>query len=250
MGGFMTCPRKAIVSLQDTPYYHVVSRCVRRAFLCGYDEYAGRDYSHRRHWVLERLTELTSAFAIDVCVYAVMSNHYHLVLRVDRARALGWSPQEVVARWRKLHRIPTLVERWLSGEAGEAEREVAECMISLWRERLYNLSWFMRCENEHLARRANEEDDCKGRFWEGRFKSQALLDEAALLTAMVYVDLNPIRAGIAETPEQSEFTSIYQRIRESRSATTDHVTTKFERDAPLLLFAVQDEENDKAIPFR
>ena len=83
----MTYARKSLVSLTDTLYYHVVARCVRRAWLWGFDEYAGRDLSHRKEWVLERLSQLTSIFTIDICAYAVMSNHYHLVVFVDQARS-------------------------------------------------------------------------------------------------------------------------------------------------------------------
>ena len=215
----MGYPRKSLICLDDTPYYHVVARCVRRAWLWGFDAYAGKDYSHRKAWILERLKYLSNAFAIDLCAYAILSNHYHLVLHVDRARAASWSHEEIVERWTKLFKPTTLINRWQEGTASPAERAATQREIECWRARLHDISWYMRCLNEYLARRANAEDDCTGRFWEGRFKSQALLDEAGLLTAMAYVDLNPVRAGVAATPEESEFTSIHARLLELRSAT-------------------------------
>jgi REP element-mobilizing transposase RayT len=210
----MTRARNQLISLDTTPYYHCISRCVRRAFLWGEDSVTGKDYQHRKEWVISRLRELAGIFAIDICAYAVMSNHYHLVLRIDRHKAEAWSGAQVTEQWEKLHKLPQLISRYLQGETtARAEISQAERTIETWRDRLSDISWFMRCLNEHLARRANEEDNCTGRFWEGRFKSQALLDEAAVLTCMSYVDLNPIRAGIADTPEASDFTSIQQRLR-------------------------------------
>src|SRR5690606_32901339 len=188
------------------------------AWLWGYDAYARKDYSHRKAWVLHRLHCLADVFSIDLCAYAIMSNHYHLVLRVDRQQAARWSHADVVAKWTQLFRTPPLIQRWQDGRANAAERVIAEQLIECWRQRLIDVSWYMRCLNEHLARRANAEDECTGRFWEGRFKSQALLDETGLLTAMAYVDLNPVRAGIARTPEDSDFTSVQARILELRVA--------------------------------
>lgn len=209
----MSQPRKRLVSLDDTPYYHCISRCVRRAFLCGVDPLSGFDFSHRRGWIVERMKTLAGVFAIDLCAYAVMNNHYHVVLHIDRQRAHFWSTHDVVERWLTLFSGPPLARRFHDGELlTPAELDAIEQWTETWRRRLHDLSWFMRCLNESIARMANLEDSCSGRFWEGRFRSQALLDERALLACMAYVDLNPIRAGIAKTPEHSVFTSIKQRI--------------------------------------
>ena len=163
----MPQPRNRQVCLDDTPYYHCISRCVRRAFLCGKDARTGFDFEHRRQWIVDRIKLLCSVFAT-------------------------------------------------------------------WRERLCNISWIMRCINEPIARMANAEDHCTGRFWEGRFTSQALLDERAVLACMTYVDLNPIRAAMARTPEQSEYTSIRERVVGAH-------------DTPLLSFNDQAEDG---IPFK
>jgi REP element-mobilizing transposase RayT len=240
----MTRARSTLVSLDDTPYYHCVSRCVRRAFLWGQDKHSGKDFSHRKQWIIDRLGFLSEIFGIEVCAYAVMANHYHVVVRIDRDVAEAWSDKEVMERWQQLFSLPVLVARFHAGKRlSEAERELVKGLIAQWRTRLHDLSWFMRCLNEDLARRANAEDGCTGRFWEGRFKSQALLDEAGLLTCMAYVDLNPIRAGIAKTPEASEFTSIYQRIREQARR------SRAEPGLRLKPFIRSNKDADAVLPF-
>jgi len=201
----MTSPRSIQIDLSATPFYHCMARCVRRAYLCGQDYQTGQDYSHRKHLIVSRIKQLASIFAIKICAYAVMSNHYHLVLYVNDQEAHEWNDESVVSRWQQLFPKDAKAITTYS-------KKEAECKISLWRMRLIDISWFMRCLNETIARNFNREDNTKGRFWEGRFKSQALLDEGAILSAMAYVDLNPIRAKIANTPESSDFTSIQDRI--------------------------------------
>ncbi|GAB2699332.1 transposase [Aliiglaciecola aliphaticivorans] len=211
----MPLPRKRQISLTDTPYYHCVSRCVRRAFLCGEDKLTGKSYEHRRQWVEDRLLFLTTVFAIDVCAYAVMSNHTHVVLHVNSDKAKHWTDKEVAQRWHMLHKGTLLSQKFTSEQATElskAEHMTLQSTLSVYRSRLIDISWFMRELNEPIARQANQEDNCTGHFWEGRFKSQALLDEHALAACMVYVDLNPIRAKMATTPESSHHTSIKRRI--------------------------------------
>lgn len=217
----MPQPRKSLISLDDTPFYHCMSRCVRRAFLCGVDHYSGIDYEHRRDWLEDRLHQTAGAFAIKLCAYAVMNNHYHVVLNVRTDIAESWSNLEVVERWHQLFSGTSLSQQFeLGGQLNKSQLESLNNDISKWRQRLTDISWYMRVVNESIARQANSEDNCTGRFWEGRFKSQALLDDKALLSCMAYVDLNPVRAGIAKTPEESDFTCVQKRIDAHRSRST------------------------------
>jgi REP element-mobilizing transposase RayT len=199
--------------LIDTPYYHCVSRCVRRSFLCGEDKFTGQSYEHRRGWVEERLLFLSSVFSIGICAYAVMSNHTHVVVCVDKDMAESWSTEEVVRRWHQLYQGTLLSQKYQRGDAlSKGELISLEETVTIYRQRLYDISWLMRNLNEYIAREANKEDGCTGRFWEGRLKSQALLDESAVLACMANEDLNPIRAKMDTTPETSQHTSIQNRI--------------------------------------
>ncbi len=211
----MALPRSKYVQEGQEGVYHCFSRCVRRAFLCGFDTLTLRDFSHRKALLVERLRYLAAVFAIEVCAYAVLATHYHVILRTRPDIVATWSDREVAIRWLTLFPRKHLrnrppgppCEEEISALAARPER------IAPLRKRLCSLSWFMGRLNESIARAANKEDNVKGRFWESRFKCQALLDDAAIAACMVYVDLNPIRSGTAATPEESDFTSIQERIR-------------------------------------
>ena len=207
----MALPRKKYVKEGKEGVYHCFSRCVRRAFLCGYDTLTQRDFSHRKTWLVDRLRHLAAIFAIDVCAYAVMETHYHTILRTRPDILATWSDSDVALRWLTLFPLKDAAVP----PADLQIRALADCpeRIAVLRKRLGSLSWFMGRLNEFIARAANKEDSLKGRFWESRFKCQNLLDDAAIAACMVYVDLNPIRASLAASPEESNFTSIQERIR-------------------------------------
>ena len=206
--------RKDVVVEGEVGIYHSWSRCVRRAYLCGEDPVTGRDFSHRKDWIVARLKLFARCFAVDVCDYSIMSNHLHLVLRTRPDLVETWSDVEVARRWWTL--FPRRKNK--DGTAKEPKPKELDVLmadadaLAEKRRRLSSLSWFMGRLKEWVARNANKEDDCTGRFWEGRFKCQSLVDDAAVLACSMYVDLNPIRAGIAETPEESEYTSAKVRI--------------------------------------
>jgi len=238
----MPKPRSQQISLSDTPYYHICSRTVRKAFLCGVDKATGVSYEHRRSWIEKRIFQLSQVFAIDICAHAVMHNHLHLVLHVDVEQVKDWTTLEVFTRWHKLFKGTILTRKYQQEQAlNKFELEMVEETAMVYKQRLIDISWFMRALNEPIARQANKEDKCTGHFWEGRFKSQALLDEGALLSCMAYVDLNPVRAGISPTPEQSNFTSIQLRIK---------AAIKGQQPTALLAFTGNEQqEKSTGIPF-
>ncbi|TYT76204.1 hypothetical protein [Desulfobotulus mexicanus] len=134
------------------------------------------DFEHRRGWIAERIMELAAIFSIDVAAYAILSNHYHIVLRADEDRALSWSDHEVFTRWVQLFKGPDVVRRYLAQDSDLShsdQHQLAE-LAGLYRSRLFDISWFMRMLNESIARKANQEEGISGRFWEGRFKSQMI----------------------------------------------------------------------------
>lgn len=215
--------RKQILGRDEVALYHCWARCVRRARLCGRDPESGKDYSYRRRWIHDRVRDLASCFAIEVSGITVMHNHYHLVLRTRPDLVATWSDEQVVRRWLRLSSKKLELRRPKEQQiqAALADRK----LVAKYRDHLSNLSRFMWYLNEPIARAANREDGVKGRFFEERFGCQRILDLTGLLACQVYVDLNPIRAGLAKTPETSEFTSAADRIwdrQQSRAGGRSH----------------------------
>ena len=206
--------------------WHCINRCVRRCFLCGHDPVSGKNFDHRKQWLEARFHWLAANFGIDVLGFAILSNHFHLVMRNRPDVVATWSDEEVARRW--LYLCPLRkTESGQPEEPTDAEMRsitgVASRLTEI-RHRLSDISWFMRMVAEPVARQANAEEDIHGRFWQGRFRSVKLCDESALLACSVYVDLNPLRAGLAEAPETSDFTSAQRRIaalQQSASAASD-----------------------------
>ena len=209
----MAIARRNLVDTETPGFYHCTNRCVRRTFLCGVDELTGRDFSHRKDYLEKRLFELCELFSVETFAYAIMPNHYHIVLYLDPLLPLSWSDETIAEKWLKIYpsRLDNpkfFKQRELKKQAIMADKK----KLALYRKRLGSLSWFMARLNEPLAKLSNQEDCCTGRFWEGRFSSQALLDEAAVFSCMAYVDLNPVRAKITEKLDESNHTGIKKRI--------------------------------------
>lgn len=212
----MTIARKYLIDYSVTCYYHCMSRCVSQEFLLSDSKPGTKGFAKRQDWIEQRVLFLGNVFAIDILSFAIMDNHTHTVLHANLSLADSWSNLEVLKRWSELGGIPLICQLYMDIDyrckLSEEQLNVVLEQISVYRKRLTCISTFMSKLNGYIARRANKDDGRKGHFWEGRFKSQALLSEDAVLACMAYVDLNPIRAGKAKSYKDSVNTSIKKRL--------------------------------------
>ena len=214
----MATPRYQLIDPENLGFYHIVSRCTRGAWLCGYDRKTKKNYNHRKKWIEDRMAQLAPNFTLNIHAYTIMSNHFHLVVEYDPKGSSEWSDQETAERWYNVY-PPTLAD----GSVDEGLKEfLIEDMLEnkklllKARSDLSSISLFMQLLKQPIARRANLEDGVTGHFWDKPYYSGALLSDEAVLASMAYVDLNPVRAKITRHLKNCKATSIRQRIEDAK----------------------------------
>ncbi len=217
--------RGDVFTPEEIAVVHVMNRTTRRCFLFGDDLLSGKNFDHRKVWVEDRLMLQSSLFGIDLLCYTVLSNHFHLVLRSRPDVVSTWDDTEVARRWLTL--CPVQKDEF--GQAIEPTesdlntiRNDDQLLVQI-RRRLSDISWWMRLFCQNIAQRANLEEQETGKFFQARFKATRLLDEMSILACAAYVDLNPIRAALAETLEGSQFTSIQKRLLDLKTSVSQSV---------------------------
>ena len=250
-----TKPRSEVFNPHEQAIVHVFNRCVRRCFLMGYDKQTRRNYGHRRKVFEELLQHAAAGFGIDLLSYAIMDNHFHLILRSRPDIVQQWQDTEVVRQWHKL--CPIWKDDNGVPEANPCEFKVNAMAqnatkVATWRTRLSDISWYMKLVSQRFAKLCNAEDGITGTFWEARFKGKLLLDESALLACSVYVDLNRIKAELASSLETSDYTSVQRRIQATviqfsmRKILSEQVTISPANGSTVTTVVI--DENDSDIP--
>jgi hypothetical protein len=193
--------RDDVLPPDESCFAHLYNRCVQGTYLCGIDPATGKDYSHRKKWIVERLEQLASVFLIDILGFAVLDNHLHVVVRTLPDEVKKLTDRQVAIRWLSLH-PGWLLDEFVCVEPTEAQ--IKELLadpekIEQVRRNLSSPSTFMKDLCEPISKRANKEDGRKGHFWEDRFQAQRLMDILAILVCVAYVDLNLMRAAMASS---------------------------------------------------
>ncbi len=227
--------RAEVIDPNEINVVHVIHRTVRRCFLLGYDRESGKNFDHRKDWIENLLARFAAQFGIDLLCYSILSNHYHLILRTRPDVVATWNDTEVARRW-----LTICPPRKVNGQPAaptEAELNSIRCCptkLTEIRQRLSSVSWWMRLLGQRTAQQANREEGEAGRFWQDRYRAIRLIDEESLVACAAYVDLNPIRAAVAETLETSNHSSVQRRIVALQQVSNENASsTQPRRDAFL-----------------
>lgn len=222
--------RKESLDPSVSQVVHVWNRCIRAMSLCGIDPITKTDREYRREWSRSRLEHLASVFAVEMLTFAVMHNHTHQVLRSRPDIARQWSPENVARRSLMITPKCDRGGKMIEPTAKQIDAITSKPkLVEKLRRRLSDISFWMQSYAQHIAVKANREDKQLGHFWESRFKAHVLLDESSVLRCMMYVDLNPIRAGMADSIEESDYTGAKDRWDDLRV----HIATEGESQITL-----------------
>ena len=242
--------RAELFDPSEVAILHTIGRVVRRCFLFGVDPVSGKNFDHRKDWIEEQLKVQASNFGIDLLSMAILSNHFHLILRSRPDVVATWDDTEVARRWLML--CPNRKNDDKSAkEPNEFELNSIRNdpdKVATIRTRLSDVAWWMRLLCQNIGTRANKEDREVGKFFQGRYRAIRILDEATLLACAAYVDLNPIRAAMAETIETSDYTSAQRRIESLQAASVRGITDRSMLPDSFLSPLTIDEKNDPIGP--
>ena len=226
--------RADIFATSDIAIVFVVSRTVRRCFLMGYDKFSGKNFDHRKPWIEQQLADQARYFAIDLCSFAILDNEIQQQLRSRPDIVQQMDDVEVARRWLML--CP--VRRGKNRQPEEPTEVEMNCVVNNkarveeLRRRLSDISWWMRLLCQHIAQRANREDEEVGKFWQARYKAVKNLDATATLACAAYIDLNPILSGVADSIDNSVFTSANRRAKEQAAAKPNNAADRVSGGEP------------------
>ena len=225
--------RRNLICLTECRTYHVTSRCTRRLHLFGGSD---EERSERKRILLRELERVATHTAVGVAGFALMDNHLHLLLKVDTASARKWSERQVIRRWLGLHPPRDGYRRRVDVTDEHIDKaldlaRITPGRVEELRERLMSISHFMKEFKQDLSQKINRLDDEVGTVWAGRFKSHRVTDEAQLLTTLAYIDLNPFAAGVSNTPEDADHTSLTARLHGSAEKPSDTAPPRRRRSA-------------------
>ena len=163
--------------------YHIISKTALDGFIIGDVE---------KEYLFNLIKRLSAVFMTEIFGFCIMGNHFHLLVKMKNPG--DYSDDEIMGMVRRHYQ--------------DNKRQVTDGQISFYREKLSNLSEYVKEIKQRFARYYNKQNNRSGYFWGDRFKSVIVEDGDTLINCLAYIDLNPVRANMVEKPEDYRWSSI------------------------------------------